>query len=370
MPHSEFMERIKKSLYYGPGTSYRKMAASQPLAEYASELFSEPHRGYSLNRLNTVTAGNIRANPCCLIMALIYLDRLQASDPNYVRRITPSELFIVSVMISTKLQYEYEEEISIADWAAEVHTTEDHIKQLELEFLDAIDWNIHISNDQFFEKLNVVEKVLAHREGLRRGWLTYAELLNFLPSFTLARFLFNNITIMAVSYAASVMTIAGAFFLVSHMPGNALTNKENNVLIEHNNLDQNASSAGNAIYTSGYIREENGTVNDNSITHCTFMNVPEKLENLESNYYNAEENSASKNNESTGPLINLNENYILKKSKIEVETSVDRNKFKDEYDCKRVENCSQIAFWDIIDRNIRNIRDPLLKMKFIWFKFI
>lgn len=81
------------------------------------------------------------------------------------------------------------------------------------------DWKIYISNEQFFEKLSSVERTLAQREGLRRGWLTYSELMQLLPSFTLMKFLLNNLAVMALSYAASVFTIAGAFFIASQLPG-------------------------------------------------------------------------------------------------------------------------------------------------------
>lgn len=102
MPHDEFMKRIRKSLYFGHDfcdEEYDTMEVSKPLAEYASELFSDTHRGHTLNRLTCVEASSVQtATPAALIMALIYLDRLNITDPGYVRRITPQELFIVSMV--------------------------------------------------------------------------------------------------------------------------------------------------------------------------------------------------------------------------------------------------------------------------------
>lgn len=145
-------------------------------------------------------------------------------------------------MISTKFYAGHDERFYLEDWAKEGNMTEDKLKQLELEFLTAIvnafiiflhriviinckfclcwqDWKIYISNEQFFEKLSSVERTLAQREGLRRGWLTYSELMQLLPSFTLMKFLLNNLAVLALSYAASVFTIAGAFFIASQLPG-------------------------------------------------------------------------------------------------------------------------------------------------------
>lgn len=223
--HEEFLNRIKKTLYYGPSSPAVKCTKiSRPLADYAAEIFSESHRGHSLSRLNFVTVGNLTVTPCSLILAMIYLDRLNVIDPAYARRITPSELFIVSMMVSTKFYCGYDEDIYLSAWADSGSMSVDHMKQLELEFLDAIGWKVYVSNQEFFEKLKSVEKVLAKRQGLARGWLTYTELINFIPTLALAKQILNYSTVLALSYTASVMTIAGAFFLASNInvPGNVL----------------------------------------------------------------------------------------------------------------------------------------------------
>lgn len=110
MPHDAFLQRIRKTLYVGghvsSGSGARHVSApsansqkiSRPLADYAAEYFSDPHRGHTLNRLNSVTVAKLNATPCSLILAMIYMDRLQAADPLYARRITPTELFLVSMV--------------------------------------------------------------------------------------------------------------------------------------------------------------------------------------------------------------------------------------------------------------------------------
>lgn len=101
MEHQEFIKRIKKTLYYGASSStYQCDSISRPLADYTAEMFSKTHKGTSLNRLDFVTVSKLRITPCSLILAMIYLDRLNDRDPAYARKITPSELFLVS-MVST-----------------------------------------------------------------------------------------------------------------------------------------------------------------------------------------------------------------------------------------------------------------------------
>lgn len=258
--HEEFLDRIKKTLYYG-SSKVRCTKISRPLADYAADVFSETHRGHSLSRLNFATVGNLSVTPCSLILAMIYLDRLNATDPTFVRRITPSELFIVSMMVSTKFYCGYDEDIYLSAWAEYGNMTPDQMKALELEFLDAMNWNAYVSKRDFFEKLKSVEKVLAKRQGLTRGWLTYTELINFLPSFAMAKQLIHYSTVLALSYTASVMAIAGAFLLASnlHLPGNLLYRGSNNLeasgggnvstrctLTQQTRLDNMLDSSGSA----------------------------------------------------------------------------------------------------------------------------
>lgn len=97
--HQEFLKRIKKTLYYGASSPASQCdRISRPLADYTAEMFSETHKGTSLNRLDFVTVSKLKVTPCSLILAMIYLDRLNSRDPDYVRKITPSELFLVSMV--------------------------------------------------------------------------------------------------------------------------------------------------------------------------------------------------------------------------------------------------------------------------------
>uniref|UniRef100_T1H097 Cyclin N-terminal domain-containing protein n=1 Tax=Megaselia scalaris TaxID=36166 RepID=T1H097_MEGSC len=166
-------------------------------------------------------------------------------------------------MISTKLYNDYDEYFTISDWAKEFSVTDEKMKTMELDYLSAIEWNVHISNEEFFTKLEQAERTLAKREGLKRGWLTYTELLNFLPSFTIAKFILSNFTVMAASYCATVMTIAGAFFIVSQIPGLSL----------HRGSRNTSTSLGKATLETGNGQSENKFLNctDTSENHCSII---------------------------------------------------------------------------------------------------
>lgn len=96
MSHGEFLNRIQRSLYYG------KAKMSVPLSDFIADTFSDTHNGYSLNRLNYSTVAQLRSTPCSLILAMIYLERLKDADPAYTKHITPTELFLVSMVDNSK----------------------------------------------------------------------------------------------------------------------------------------------------------------------------------------------------------------------------------------------------------------------------
>jgi len=263
MEHQEFIKRIKKTLYYGATSPVQCDRISRPLADYTAEMFSETHKGTSLNRLDFATVSKLKITPCSLILAMVYLDRLNDLDPVYARKITPSELFLVSMMVSTKFYCGYDEDVYLSAWAEYGSITLDHLKELELDFLDAMNWEIYVSDYEFFEKLKSIECVLAKRQGLKRGWLTYTELTQLLPTLSIAKQIINYSTILTLSYLAGVMTIFGGFFVASQVPGTSLslTNKTSpSTLGGRTTIDRSISRSNK----SAHVLNKNGQSNDNN----------------------------------------------------------------------------------------------------------
>lgn len=71
--------------------------------ELAAELYSEVKNGRSLERLRVDEAAEISrhacVSPCSLVLALLYLERLKSCNTEYVEKVAPSELFLVSMVI-------------------------------------------------------------------------------------------------------------------------------------------------------------------------------------------------------------------------------------------------------------------------------
>lgn len=126
-------------------------------------------------------------------------------------------------MVSTKFYSGYDEDFYIKEWAEYGDMTVDRLKALEIEFLGAMDWKIYVSNETFFKKLGEIEMILARKESSGRGgWLTYTELCTLMPSIDIIREAITASALLAISYMAGVICVAGAFFIASNVPGSYL----------------------------------------------------------------------------------------------------------------------------------------------------
>lgn len=180
---------------------------------------------------------------------------------------------------------------------------------------------------------------------MKRGWLTYTELLNFLPSFTLAKFILSNFTVMAASYCATVMTIAGAFFIVSQIPGLSL----------HRGNKTTATLGKSNLET---VNNVHSNCTDTSENRCSIigLNIEEELEKLETEYIEEHLREAlrQKHNENTGPLINFNQNNLIPLPRANIkesETNYWHNFRHDDHleelsIISNKNNCSNSDFWN------------------------
>lgn len=122
-------------------------------------------------------------------------------------------------MVSTKFYSDYDElEVFTSVWATEGGVDVERLKQLEISFLNAIQWNLIVSKNEFYEKLKTVERLLAMKEGLSRGWFTYTELEMLMPSLEIAKRILNYTTILMFSYACSIATIALSSIILASIP--------------------------------------------------------------------------------------------------------------------------------------------------------
>lgn len=122
-------------------------------------------------------------------------------------------------MVSTKFYSDYDEmDVIMSTWAKEGQVDIERLKQLEILFLNAIQWQIIVSENEFYEKLKTVERLLALKEGLSRGWFTYSELEKLMPSLEIVKCILKYTTIVMFSLTCSIATLALSTIILASIP--------------------------------------------------------------------------------------------------------------------------------------------------------
>ncbi|XP_059061223.1 protein CNPPD1 [Achroia grisella] len=221
--HKEFLKRITKTLYYGQLPSLPCL--SLPVTEISCEVWSVSQRGRSLRRLHADAAAGIArsacVSPCALVLAILYLERLNSCNPEFITNAAPAELFLVSLMVGNKfLQDDGEDdEVICSEWAASGGLDLKHLKKLEVDFLNAIDWNVFVSEKSFETGLLWLERQVALKQALLRGFFTYGDLsatCDMAPVGELLRAAAGACLALTLTYMASLATLVTSTLVVSH----------------------------------------------------------------------------------------------------------------------------------------------------------
>ena len=207
-----------------------------------------------LDRLNIDKAAEITretcSSPTSLVLALLYLDRLRSTNPKYLNNISPTDLFLVSLMVASKFLHDdgEEDEVFNDEWANSGGMEKKELNNLELDFLTAIDWKIYVSPDEYEETTKKLELAVAVKQvsdhpilskkiqGFRTnfqllilqvhdrgGWTTYSDLMVLSRTLelikvweTLYEYTLKVTAVCAFAYAASLMTMLGTCQLLSN----------------------------------------------------------------------------------------------------------------------------------------------------------
>lgn len=125
-------------------------------------------------------------------------------------------------MVATKFYSGHDDEAPYVNWAECMNVNSENLLQMELSFLNSIDWKVYVSNEEFFEKVKSLEIILARRQGISRGFFTYLELSSVMPSVQITTEFIQSILVLGLSYTVFVATMVASVFLVSQIPGTYL----------------------------------------------------------------------------------------------------------------------------------------------------
>lgn len=179
--HQKLSERVRKRLYYGLDRDVSLDALSGPVTDIAVEFFQKSAPS-PIRKLHKKYAAHVAReaciSPCAMMLALVYIERLRHRNPEYLQKISSSDLFLISMMVASKYLYDEgeEEEVFNDEWGAAGKMNVQTINGLEMNFLSAIDWSLFTEPSDVFDVLQQLESSIAAREGLRRGWFTYTDL--------------------------------------------------------------------------------------------------------------------------------------------------------------------------------------------------
>ncbi|XP_028393458.1 protein CNPPD1-like isoform X2 [Dendronephthya gigantea] len=222
--HINFHQRLRKTLYYG---QYADGSLPSPIVtDVAVRLINSKTSGKkSLDKHQaTRITRRARISPCALMMGILYTERLAQSNPSYLKKVSSSDLFMVSMLVASKYLYDdgEDEDAYNYDWckAGNYHIRD--LNRLEREFLSSIEWRIFVSCKEFFDFVNRVETRVALDQGQERGWYSYLDMNTLLENLMFRHFLTKYLkstgkTILSctVAYSLSVALLfsASACFL-------------------------------------------------------------------------------------------------------------------------------------------------------------
>merc|ERR1711974_14746 len=182
--HPAAETRYTRSLYYGalPATD----RPSLPLTRLAVDQFTSSGLdalGQKLGRLDMARVADISRQACAgpnsLVLALLYLERLRRRNPDYLTTVSSANLFLVSLMVTSKFLHDdgEEDEVFNDEWASSGGIDTKELNRLEVKFLAAMDWRIFVDDAEFQTTLCRLEADIAIREVTARdGDATYSDL--------------------------------------------------------------------------------------------------------------------------------------------------------------------------------------------------
>ncbi|XP_054915558.1 protein CNPPD1 isoform X2 [Poeciliopsis prolifica] len=179
--HQKLSERVRKRLYYGLDKDVSLDALSCPVTDIAVEIFQKSAPS-PIRKLQKKYAAHVAReaciSPCAMMLALVYIERLRHRNPEYLQKISSSDLFLISMMVASKYLYDEgeEEEVFNDEWGAAGKLDVQTINNLEMSFLNAIEWSLFTEPKDFFDILCHLETSIAEKQGMRRGWFTYTDL--------------------------------------------------------------------------------------------------------------------------------------------------------------------------------------------------
>ncbi|KAK6753765.1 hypothetical protein RB195_013012 [Necator americanus] len=201
--------RIRRTLCYGAKQPH---TINLPLSELVVDFFNKRSPfDYMRPETSASISGRGYADPCTLVVAMVYLDRLRVNDKVWFESSDPTDLYLPALVVASKFLHDSDtyDRVSNADWAEAANISNQHLNQLEWEFVQKMNWDVMVDQTEFDRWLSFFEHWVANDFVMKNGFCTYNEILQLSSSFPLASLL------QAISSFFGLMTLVYTLSIVS-----------------------------------------------------------------------------------------------------------------------------------------------------------
>ncbi|VDO18688.1 unnamed protein product [Heligmosomoides polygyrus] len=146
---------------------------------------------YMKPETSATISGRGYADPCTLVVAMVYLDRIRVKNKNWFESSDPTDLYLPSLVLASKFLHDSDtyDRASNAEWAEAANISSEHLNQLEWEFVQRLNWNVMVDQAEFDSWLRFFEYWVANDFLAKNGFCTYNELVQLSTTFPLASML-------------------------------------------------------------------------------------------------------------------------------------------------------------------------------------
>ncbi|KAK6018356.1 Cyclin, partial [Ostertagia ostertagi] len=202
--------RIRRTLCYG---SKQPQNVNLPLSELVVDYFNKRS---PFDYISPETSASISdrgyADPCTLVVAMVYLDRLRVNDKKWFESSDPTDLYLPALVLASKFLHDSDtyDRASNAEWSEAANISTQHLNQLEWEFVQRLNWNVMVEEAEFDRWLGFFEYWVANDFLAKNGFCTYneiAQLSSGLPLMAMIQSLVSFFSLMTLVYTFSVVSL-------------------------------------------------------------------------------------------------------------------------------------------------------------------
>ncbi|XGW04012.1 hypothetical protein V3C99_015280 [Haemonchus contortus] len=202
--------RIRRTLCYG---SKQPQNLNLPLSELVVDYFNKRSPfDYMSPETSASISGRGYADPCTLVVAIVYLDRLRVNNKVWFESSDPTDLYLPALVLASKFLHDSDtyDRASNAEWSEAANISTQHLNQLEWEFLQKLNWNVMVDQDEFNRWLDFFEYWVANDFLTKNGFCTYnevAQLSSTLPLLPMLQSLISCFSLITLVYTFSVVSL-------------------------------------------------------------------------------------------------------------------------------------------------------------------